>query len=546
MSSSNLFELKALVSAGKLNEDVYNQVVKINTEPKRNSRRGRRPGSFRTSNADPPSNHKEGEADPAHPLVEGLLYVRRSDKEPWKRKHVMLFYDHLEWAPNQAMLLSSKPSRHKDSFDLNKEHTVRRCEDDYSTFEVLPAKKPLQFAADSEKEIRKWLQGIKRVIDIAVRADEELNEPVLLNRPCRSLSQVSRDWLQREQNARKEAERRRSSLLIAEVVQGPAVVVPDSLEEEDIDAHPSAPSQNDQAEQAADVATLPTTNTTTNDGMEDGLGKAVDDLDDVVQTLEDVDESLLETDAVENATSTLEEATDASMVIPVQEVNKELQEANELLSKAKEEQREAAGLMSEAVDIELRLAEEERDTHEALDKAKEREAQIVEDINRLRRAERAALDKLARYSANEQELTRSLDQVKGASPTPGPSDRLMQLLHKDGQHVQVNEASSMHAKLASQLAALGKNITNEKDRLSSIESDRTESEKERRQARQNVVDTQTKLQEVSAVRMKAGDKVVEMKAILELREHAVRECEEKVSEARHSEPISDQFDRLEE
>lgn len=198
MSKANLDDLLDLVKKGHVKEEVYREMVKLHEAP-----------------TSPVLSRHQRHLRPETPLAwikEGWLFLRRASKDAWKRKYVFLAFDAVLWGAGP------KVGGKLEKLALDADHATLRLLDETAAFEIVPVRKPLQFAADSEAEVKSWMQAVEQAVQVLKQAEQK-DLPVLLNRPIRTDEEVARDQLAREAAFKNSTQRH--ALLNPALVQRP-------------------------------------------------------------------------------------------------------------------------------------------------------------------------------------------------------------------------------------------------------------------------------------------------------------------------------------
>ena len=174
--------------------------------------------------------------------------------------------------------------------------------------------------------------------------------------------------------------------------------------------------------------------------------------------------------------------------------------------------------MSEAVNEEIRLAEDEAVASQNVISAKDSEKRIVEQLSKLKKEETAASDRVARLIIAENEAAAAVEKatksLNGAQHTFGPSMALRALLGRDGISVAANEASMLFTQSTNAHATAKKALYIEKEKVKKLEKEISNVELNRRFARQTVVDLQVAAQEAQQKRAQAIQKVTQAQNVL--------------------------------
>jgi hypothetical protein len=536
----SLSELHALVRAGTLRPQVFDEIVRINrsenqTKPSPRASIIRVISGKQLSSRSSPVASEESN-NPNAIVHEGWLFVRRG-KESWKRRYVVLHYDHIEWAPAQNAV------KGKEVFHFQDTCSAQRSTDDVLAIEVFPTKKSLVFSADSEGDVKRWLQHMRRVMEI-VRTAKEKDLPVLLNRPFRSLSQVSRDWLAREEAARKldleseEMEKQRicnsnrnsPPHIVTNLMSNNPIVV---MEKQRADSMDSSNSTNVNHDKPNTIGWHTPTSITSRRGAVMNMNRAIQSI------LEESD-----TEEKDEGTPVMSKFKSPDASIRTRQNNDDNQEyieqrrkhqceLEESIDEIKIHLQHAIEAMDEAVQEEMNMDQEEFECNENVEKCKLAEGQSNDAVLRLKNKERLALDRLPQVVDLEKELSSKLLEFKSnmkGSQKPAPSKALQSLLKKDGVTLPEDPEAEELRRLMTEATAAKKAAQQERDRYRIIEQDRVRAENDRKLARVAVMSAQKMLLEASEKRQQASERASHAKRHLEELDEEMIQCKQKLKD----------------
>lgn len=478
----SLDELEALVKNGTIREDVFQELVRINStrevsnppmSPLSPAKKTLSRASLGTPGNRPPSTRFDtsGTSDC---FLEGWLFTRKPTSKTggWKRRLVSLGYTRLEWSD------SSGSKKGKNGINLVAGQTVARLEDDVLSFEITPVSDPkvhMQFSADSEADVRKWIGEISRVLKLLKSAGDEKDLPVLLNRPARSESQVARDLAARESAFKKQVLKSGNSLGI------------------------------------------------------DTSGRTIMDEPNTGRDSESVEYVQYDGE------SAVRIGSSGALFGEDEEKDKDAYDVELALKEARENRDACAAEVEAAILKESALNSKESDASSELQRSRSLESKAFDETNRLRKIERASSERVAQLSEEEAKLAKEAATSKPSSSLSlsqsGASKALQRLLSKDGVHLEADPNVDKLNNLLFSLSNTRKALQQEKDKLKLAEAERAKAENQLRQARNKVAECIKVIQDVVKQKRTISTTLSEKRMMLERYRVQVENAESALSMA---------------